>query len=71
VGYWPIDWPDLRNGHGAIVMFKVCHPVWLLPSAVSLCHLVSAQLFFSIDEICDIPRKTRQIHGAYKPHGQE
>jgi uncharacterized protein with GYD domain len=64
------------NGPGAMVIFDVTDPA-MAPAmcgiAVSAGSVQNVELtrLFTMEEISDIRQKARQIHGAYKPPGQQ
>jgi uncharacterized protein with GYD domain len=64
------------NGPGVMVIFDVPDPA-MAPAisgvAVSAGSIQNVELtrLFTMEEIADIRQKARQIHGAYKPPGQQ
>ena len=64
------------NGPGVMVIFDVADPA-MAPAmagvAVSAGSVQNVELtrLFTMEEIANIRQKARQIHGAYKPPGQQ
>jgi uncharacterized protein with GYD domain len=64
------------NGPGVMVIFDVPDPA-MAPAmcgvAVSAGSIQNVELtrLFTMEEIADIRQRARQIHGAYKPPGQQ
>jgi uncharacterized protein with GYD domain len=64
------------NGPGVLVIFDVPDPA-MAPAmcgvAVSAGSIQNVELtrLFTMEEIADIRQKARQLHGAYKPPGQQ
>jgi uncharacterized protein with GYD domain len=64
------------NGPGVLVIFDVPDPAMapaMCGGAVSAGSIQNVELtrLFTMEEIADIRRKARQLHGAYKPPGQQ